>query len=195
VSTPHRTHSSEATAKLVYLLTGRPGTGKTSLIKTALAGLPVRAGGFYTEEIRREGTRLGFRLVTLDGQEAVLAHIDFSKRFRVGKYGVDVAALEKVGVAALKTAAGECDLTVVDEIGRMELLSPEFREAVTELINGGKRVLGTIMLQPNPFADAIKRHPNVWLVTLTRENHRQAFEDVRGWLKTIQCHSEGAKRP
>jgi nucleoside-triphosphatase len=185
VSTPDRTYSPEAIAKPAYLLTGRPGTGKTSLIKAALAGLPVRAGGFYTEEIRHEGTRLGFRLVTIDGREAVLAHMDFSKRFRVGKYGVDVAALEMVGVAALKKAAGECDLTVVDEIGRMELLSPEFQKAVMELINGGKRVLGTIMLQPNSFADAIKRLPNVRLMTLTRESYQQALEDLRQWLETL----------
>lgn len=185
MSTPDRTYSPEAIAKPVYLLTGRPGSGKTSLIKAALAGLPVRTGGFYTEEIRRGGTRLGFRLVTLDGREAVLAHTDFSKRFRVGKYGVDVAALEKVGVAALKKAAGECDLTVVDEIGRMELLSPEFQKAVMELINGGKRVLGTIMLQPHPFADAIKRLPNVRLITLTRESYQRALEDLRQWLETM----------
>jgi nucleoside-triphosphatase len=185
IPTPDRASSSETVVKPVYLLTGRPGTGKTSLIKAALAGLPVRAGGFYTEEIRREGTRLGFRLVTLDGAEAILAHIDFSKRYRVGKYGVAVDALEKVGVAALKKAAVDYDLAVVDEIGRMELLSPEFREAIRGLIEGGKKVLGTVMLQPDPFADSIKRHPNVRLVTLTREGYQKALEDVRKWLETI----------
>jgi nucleoside-triphosphatase len=50
--------------KQVYLLTGKPGTGKTSLIKQAVAGMGSKAGGFYTEEIRSEGVRLGFRLVT-----------------------------------------------------------------------------------------------------------------------------------
>jgi nucleoside-triphosphatase len=167
----------------VYLLTGRPGTGKTSLIKQALAGLTVRAGGFYTEEIRRQGERLGFRLVTLDGREAVLAHVDFNKRCRVGKYGVDVAALEGVGVAALREAAATGDLTVVDEIGRMELLSAEFRKVVLELIEAGKRVLGTLMLQPDPFADTIRRHPNVEVITLTRQDFPATLERVRNWLK------------
>jgi len=50
--------------KQVYLLTGKPGTGKTSLIKQAVAGMRGKAGGFYTEEIRSEGVRQGFRLVT-----------------------------------------------------------------------------------------------------------------------------------
>jgi len=69
----------------VYLLTGRPGAGKTSLIKQAVAGMRGKAGGFYTEEIRSEGVRLGFRLVTLDGQSAILAHINIHSPYRLSK--------------------------------------------------------------------------------------------------------------
>ncbi|MDI6815242.1 MAG: nucleoside-triphosphatase, partial [Dehalococcoidales bacterium] len=76
--------------KQVYLLTGRPGTGKTSIIKQAVAKMKGRAGGFYTEEIRSQGVREGFRLVTLDGQSAILAHIDIHSQYRVSKYGVDI---------------------------------------------------------------------------------------------------------
>jgi len=169
--------------KPVYLLTGKPGAGKTSLIKQAIAELEGRAGGFYTEEIRSQGTRLGFKLVTLDGHEAILAHTDFNKRFRVGKYGVDVESLERVGVSALRKAAEQCDLVVIDEIGKMELFSPDFREAVLALVGGSKRVLGTIMLQANPWADAIKRQPRVNLVTVTRDSYQQVLADVRDWLR------------
>lgn len=172
--------------KPVYLLTGKPGAGKTSLIKQAIAELEGRAGGFYTEEIRSQGTRLGFKLVTLDGHEAILAHTDFNKRFRVGKYGVDVESLERVGVSALRKAAEQCDLVVIDEIGKMELFSPDFREAVLELVGGEKRVLGTIMLQANPWADAIKRQPRVNLVTVTRDSYQQVLADVRDWLRAAK---------
>jgi nucleoside-triphosphatase len=171
--------------KTVYLLTGSPGSGKTSLIKQCLAGIPARAGGFYTEEIRERGTRLGFKLVTLDGLEAVLAHIDFKKPPRVGKYGVDVAALERVGVTALRRASRDGDLIVIDEIGRMELLSGEFRNTVMEITGGGGKVLGTIMLQPNPFADAVKRQAQVILATLTRQDYQETLGNVRRWLQSI----------
>jgi nucleoside-triphosphatase len=66
----------------VLLLTGKPGTGKTALIKEALAGTTLRVNGFYTEEIRTGGTRQGFKIVTLDGQEATLAHVGIA-----GSYG------------------------------------------------------------------------------------------------------------
>jgi len=94
--------------KRVYLLTGRPGTGKTRLIKEAIAGVGNKAGGFYTEEIRSSGgVRLGFRLVTLDGQSAILAHVNIQSRYRVGKYGVDIESLDRVGIPALQRAAQE----------------------------------------------------------------------------------------
>jgi nucleoside-triphosphatase len=76
------------------LLTGRPGCGKTTLIKRIASKLGRAAGGFYTEEIRRGRTRVGFKLVTLDGDEAVLAHVDFKTSERVSKYGLDLSALE-----------------------------------------------------------------------------------------------------
>ena len=169
----------------VYLLTGRPGTWKTSLVRQAVAEFKGRAGGFYTEEIRSRGTRLGFKLVTLDGNEAVLSHIDFDKRFRVGKYGVDIRSLEQVGVSALRRAVQDDDLIVVDEIGKMELLSADFRDVVLKIIGGGKRVLGTIMLDSNPWAGAIKRQPQVNLVEVTRANRNQVLDDLRSWLIAI----------
>ena len=166
----------------VYLLTGKPGTGKTSLIKQVAADLKDRAGGFYTEEIRSQGSRLGFRLVTLDGQEAILAHVDIRSPHRVSKYGVDIAALDRVGVAALRRAAGQSELIIIDEIGKMELFADNFRAAVREIINGDKKVLGTIMLASHPWADEIKRHPQVKLVTVTRDNRQRVLEDISNWL-------------
>jgi len=93
--------------KQVYLLTGRPGTGKTSLIRQMLAGIRGKTGGFYTEEIRSQGIREGFRLVTLDGQTVLLAHVDIHSPYRVSKYGVDIDSLERVGVSALHRAVKE----------------------------------------------------------------------------------------
>ncbi len=179
--------------KQVYLLTGRPGTGKTSLIKQAVAETGGKAGGFYTEEIRSQGVREGFRLVTLEGQSAILAHIDIRTQYRVSKYGVDIDSLDRVGVSALRQASEQCDLVVIDEIGKMELFSAKFRQAVLDIMDSGKRLLGTIMLSPNPWADAIKRKPQVNLVTVTRDNHRQVLDELLRWLKTEKIPSNIVK--
>ena len=166
----------------VCLLTGRPGTGKTSLIKQAVAGMRGKAGGFYTEEIRSRGIREGFRLVTLDGQDATLAHVNIHSPYRVSKYGVDIDSLDRVGVPALHQAAQQCDLVVIDEIGKMELFSADFRDAMLQIIDSGKRVLGTIMLNPNPWADRIKQNPQVHLIEVTRTSYHQVLEELRRWL-------------
>jgi len=172
--------------KQVYLLTGKPGAGKTSLIKQAVAGMGSKAGGFYTEEIRSGGARLGFRLVTLDGESTILSHINIHGPYRVSKYGVDLDNLERVGVSALHKAAKECDLIIIDEIGKMELFSATFRETVLQIIDSGKRVLGTIMLSSNPWVDAIKRQPQVNLITVTRATYHQVLEELLRWLKATE---------
>ena len=74
------------------------------MITEAIGSSGLRAGGFLTKEIRRQGRREGFDIVTLDGRTAPLAHISFTSPFRVGKYGVDVRGLERVGVRALEKA-------------------------------------------------------------------------------------------
>jgi nucleoside-triphosphatase len=169
--------------KRVYLLTGLPGTGKTRLIKEAVSGLGDSAGGFYTEEIRSsEGNRLGFRLVTLDGQRIELAHIKFKSQQRVGKYGVSVQAMDSVGVPALEEALRDCDVVVVDEIGKMELFSKNFKDAVIKLLDSKKKVLGTIMFTTNPWTDAIKKRADVELLPVTGTNYNGVLGELKEWL-------------
>jgi nucleoside-triphosphatase THEP1 len=86
----------------ILLLTGVPGIGKTTIIKSVAKRFKgKRLSGFYTEEIREHGERRGFRLVIFEGQKRVIAHVDFPRAHCVGKYGVDVAALDEVVGPAL----------------------------------------------------------------------------------------------
>ena len=176
--------------KRAFLLTGVPGSGKTSILKEVLAKVEKSAGGFYTEEIRVSGVRHGFKIITLDGQSATLAHIDIQSPYRVSKYGVNITGLEEVAVPAIKKAIRECDIVVIDEIGKMELFSPSFKAAVMEALESGKSILGTIMLSPHPWADMIKRHTGVEIVSVTRMNQREVADQVLRWLKSRQMSIE-----
>jgi nucleoside-triphosphatase len=167
-----------AQSKTAFLLTGRPGCGKTTLIRRLVEGLGVAAGGFYTEEIRRGGRREGFALVTLDGQTATMASIRSPSRYRVSRYGVDLEAIDGVGVPAIERATTEAALVVIDEIGKMELFSNRFRQAVLSALESGKPVLGSIMLAPHPWADAIKARPEVEVILLTEANRSQVQNDL-----------------
>jgi nucleoside-triphosphatase len=170
-------------SKTAFLLTGRPGCGKTTLIRRLVEGLGVPAGGFYTEEIRHGGRREGFALITLDGQTATLASVHTPSHRRVSKYGVDLEAIDEVGVPAIERATAASALVVIDEIGKMELFSNRFRQAVLSALESGKPILGSIMLVPHPWADAIKARPEVEVILLTEANRSQLQSDLLARLR------------
>jgi nucleoside-triphosphatase len=166
-----------------YLLTGMPGTGKTSIIRQVIEQTKCNAGGFYTQEIRSVGIREGFKIVTLDGKEAMLAHIAIESEFRVGKYGVDVSVLDTTGVDAIYNAIANCDLIVIDEIGKMELFSSRFIQAVADALASPKKVLGTITLKPHPLADSIRQNRSIQVTELNRNNQKHVLAQILSWLK------------
>ena len=166
------------------LLTGRPGCGKTTLVKRVVKNLSQRAAGFYTEEMRDGGIRVGFRLVTLEGDEGVLAHIDFKTSERVGKYGLELSALEAVGVNAIREAMQAKRLIVVDEIGPMEIRSVGFRAAINDALDSELPVLATIFSRSLPFTDAIKSRPDVVLIEVSLNNREQLVAQLSEKFRT-----------
>jgi nucleoside-triphosphatase len=164
------------------LLTGRPGVGKTTIIRDVVEQLGDAAGGFYTAEIREGGCRCGFRVVTLDGEQGILSHVDIEGPPRVGKYGVNLKDLEEIGVAALLRAMDEDSCVVVDEIGKMELYSQPFRNAIVTAVEGDSLVVGTVMKSRNGWADDLKALPQVTVVEVTKANRDQMARRVLSML-------------
>jgi len=126
------------------LITGPPGIGKTTVLERVVACLPPAAAtGFVTRELRARGVRQGFVIETLDGRSALLASVRFDAGPRVGRYRVRIAAVDAVAVPALAPRS-DVRLVVVDEIGKMESLSPRFAAAVRAALDSPVPVLGTI---------------------------------------------------
>jgi nucleoside-triphosphatase len=153
------------------LLTGRPGCGKTTVVlKVIAAGIPI-AGGFVTEEIRRGARRLGFEVKDLhSGARAVLSHVNRKGPPRVGKYGVDAPSFDRIGVAALRESIQRQGCILIDEIGKMELCSRSFQDAVTAAMDSGLSVLATVPAYAHPFLDSLRKRKDVTLIVVTASN-------------------------
>jgi nucleoside-triphosphatase len=169
-------------AARALLLTGAPGVGKTTVVRAVLAALAGwRLAGFYTDEIRVEGERRGFRGVTLDGWEVDIARAGARSPHRVGGYGVDVAAIDALAARALAPDPA-VDLYLVDEIGKMECRSPRFVVAVRALLDSGHPVLATVARRGGGFIAGVKERVDVEVCEVTRANRDAMPATVLEWL-------------
>ena len=159
-------------------LTGLPGVGKTTLVHRVIGHLPRLAGGFFTRELREHGTRVGFEFELLDGRKGILAHVRSDSPYRVGKYGVEVAAFEQLAVAGLEEALSKPGAIVVDEVGRMELYSERFQSAVHRVLDSDHVVFGVLQIKCNPFLDAIRSRTDVRVIEVTLANRDRLLSSV-----------------
>ena len=161
------------------LISGVPGAGKSSLVKRLLEHVPHgSASGFLTEEIRDGYQRVGFRVVTTDGREGLLAHVKLAGDHQLGKYGIDIAGFEQMVLHLIDPTKVTAPLLVIDEIGRMECLSVKFTAAVDFALGSSKVVVATVGAQPNGYpAELLERH-GVEVLELTPENRDEIFPRV-----------------
>jgi nucleoside-triphosphatase len=164
------------------LLTGRPGVGKTTVLRGLADRLEGwRLAGFYTEEVRRRGRRVGFRAVTLDGAACVMAHVDHPGP-RVSAYGVDVAVVDALAEAAL-ARDHRVDAYLVDEIGKMECHSVRFVARMRALLDARIPVVATVALRGAGFVAEAKARPDVEVWTVTPANRASLPASAGGWLE------------
>ena len=152
-------------------LTGSPGIGKTTVIRSILKSLQgLKCAGFYTEEKREQGQRTGFKIRTLDGREGTLASAGHRKGPKVGRYTVHLEEFEGLVIGRIDPETTPADLYVIDEIGKMELFSERFRNKLTDLLSQPSNVLATIAKKGSSFLDEIKRRDDVELIEVTKQN-------------------------
>jgi nucleoside-triphosphatase len=117
----------------------------------------------------------------LDGASARLAGVGLRAAHRVGRYGVDVAALDAVAVPTLEPAEGA--IFLIDEIGKMECLSDAFVGAVARLLASGCPLIATIAERGGGFIEEVKRTAGIELWRVTPANRDQLPARAVAWLE------------
>lgn len=161
--------------KRIILITGLPGTGKTTVILRVAEALKARGvviGGMTSKEQKDGEARIGFLLQDVSTQkQGWLARVDQFSGPRVGKYRVNLKDLGDIGAIAIREATKSADLIVIDEIGPMELHSQAFKKAVEETMNSHKPVIATIHFRiADAFVKAIKARPDAEIIEVTLQN-------------------------
>ena len=159
------------------ILTGPPRIGKTTIIRSVISRLADKCAGFYTEEILQENQRAGFKLITCSKGNCVLAHKEIRGHYHVGKYGVDLECVEGYGVPSIKKGIKAEKIIIIDEIGKMEILSRSFKLAVLDALDSQCPVIGTMLFKRHPFHDKIRARKDVEIIEVTEEN-RDKLPDI-----------------
>jgi nucleoside-triphosphatase len=152
------------------LLTGAPGVGKTTLIKKIGESLKDHhIAGFYTNEIREGGRRVGFELTSFDGQNGILSHVGFKSAYNVGKYGVNIDEFERF-LSSIRFFGSETGIIIIDEIGKMECFSAKFQSLIATILDSRIPCIATIAQKGTPFIEKVKKRDDVEVFEVTRKN-------------------------
>ncbi|MFQ5908731.1 MAG: NTPase [Thermoplasmata archaeon] len=169
-------------------ITGLPNAGKTyALLKVIemLEDAGGQVGGMVTEPIFKDGRRQGFWVTDwVTKEREVLASPEIQSKVMVGPHGVDIEALNGIGVAAVRRATEGADIVVVDEVGKMEMESEEFVEAVKDALDSEKPVILTLHKKSrNPLLQDIRRRDDVRILEVTPVNRNLLPYKIVGLLK------------
>ena len=143
---------------LIGLLTGAIGAGKTTVAER-VADLARRqglvCGGLLAPALtNRSGTKIGILAVDLlTGDRRTLARTDRELGGpTAGVHSFDAAALTWAA-GAIEAAIGACDLLIVDEIGRLELLGRAGLAAVVPRLASGEVRRSLVLVRASLLAE------------------------------------------
>lgn len=168
-------------------ITGLPRSGKSAVMEKVLSMLKEERerelsarnlsdteiiGGICTEPILENGERLGYKVRDLvTGDEGEIAHKSIDSRLRVLGYGLNTAELERVAIPAIQHAIDNCEVIVIDEIGKFAVESEAFVNTVRNALEIDKPTLLTLHKKSrHPLLQDIRRRDDGRILEVTPVN-------------------------
>ena len=158
-------------------ITGMPYVGKTdTLIKIIekIESSGYKSEGMITEPIIENDERIGFSVKDWrTGEQEVFAHKDFDFKEKVDDISVDLSVLDRLGVQAIYKAVNDptIDIIIIDEIGKLQMLSAKFCEAVIDALDSDKPIMVTLHKKSRtPLLQDIRRRDDIRILEVTPVN-------------------------
>ncbi len=156
-------------------ITGLPGAGKTFTLMRVIEMLKeneITIGGMIDEAVTDGRRKTGYQVKDLmTGATEVFGNIDQESKFMVGKIGIDLRKFESISIDAIKNACEECDIIIIDEIGKIEVESELFVNTVKDALDVDKPMILTLHKKSrNPLLQDIRRRDDVRILEVTPTN-------------------------
>jgi len=164
------------------LLTGEPRAGKTSLLQSWLEK-QQNVHGFLTVEIRRENKRMGFECIASSGIRAHFADVEIESSVRIDRYSIDVPQLARFFTNVQKIPKS-AELLYLDEVGQMQLLTPEFMKIANQWLDDPRPLAGTITaIFEHPFIQQVHTRHDTLVCPIT-DTSKDQLPGILDALKT-----------
>jgi nucleoside-triphosphatase len=160
-------------------LSGEIQIGKSTALRKFLEISGLAADGFLTFfDTRNTDARTLFL-----AEYGVSENAHVIARFAPGSMEIFTDAFDGFG-AEVVSRSGSRRLTVMDELGNLEERAEIFKRAVLRRLDGDAPVVGVVKLRDSPFLGAVRAHPNVVVLTVTRENRDDIPRELARLLTT-----------
>ena len=175
---------------LKIFISGNPKSGKTTLVERLISEIGINNFlGFYSKEVKdSKGKRIGFDIYYFYNNKLEvlpLARVDAKTKYKIGKYYVFLDNINKISSEIIDILNSivilKSKILVIDEIGRMELLSDKFRDLVRIILNEDIPLLATVHrhhINIVPYYIWINRY-NWWDV------YKRVKSSIQKYLKNI----------
>ena len=158
-------------------ITGLPSSGKTEGlldVVTMLQDKDFTIGGMVSLPMKEGMRTVAFKVMDMiSREEEVFARRDLETRHKAEGFGIDTEALARTGAAAIRRSLDECNITVIDEVGKLQFECEEFIAAVKYALKAGKPLILTLHKKSrHPLHQDIRRRDDLRILEITRINRK-----------------------
>lgn len=164
-----------------YFLTGQKGVGKSWLLKRLLRESGMEFCGFCTLPYEIGGNRKGFYFHSLAPVKGYENDAPVSVQQELNACIPVPEVFEGLGCACLRQLPGP--LVLMDELGRLEQRAAGFQEAVKEVLDSGRLVLGVLKKEPVPWLETVRNREDIEIFDLDSQSREETFQKLSAVLK------------
>ncbi len=160
-------------------VSGFPASGKTTLLKNIFEEFEnkIKIDGFLTLEIRKNNIREGFKIFWLKNkQEFIFASKNIKTSICYAGYYLDLNALENV----IDKIDLNVQLLIIDEIGKMEMLSKKFENFIKKVLNSEINLLASVH---RSLINLVKGYGEIFWIN--KENRNMIYEKIKNKIKDL----------